>query len=372
MEEFPFVSVVIPTLNEDTTIAPTLERLVDSCYPSDLLEFLVVDGGSSDKTRAIAEMMAVFLMRKRGAIIRVIDNPHRRQSAAINLAAEVADPRSEWLIRCDCHAEYSFDFVWAVMRAISDLPERDYAGVVYAVRSRIDFDSSHCFRNASAWAFCSKLGGGNSAYRTGTPTAQIDHGWHGAFNREILRSIGGYDTEMVANEDVDLSWRLRNSGYKLWIAGNIQVNYITRDTPRALWKQFSRYGHGRALLMERHRGAFKPRHLPLVAIVPWTVLLIVTTPVVPVLWLTMVPYVAVLAAVTLYAVWSTGNLCLLWLPLVLAVMHSSWGCGFIAQSARMVRQRLLRNLNVKGAWEHSRLRVRLGRRRHDATRQRTS
>ena len=369
MEEFPFVSVVIPTLNEDTTIATTLERLVDTIYPSGLLEFLVVDGGSSDKTRAIAGMMAVFLMKKRGAIIRVIDNPHRRQSAAINLAAEVANPRSEWLIRCDCHAEYSFDFVWEVMRAISGLPGRDYAGVVYAVRSRID--SSHCFRNASGWAFCSKLGGGNSAYRTGTPTAEIDHGWHGAFNREILRSIGGYDTEMIANEDVDLSWRLRNSGYKLWIAGNLQVNYITRDTPSALWKQFSRYGQGRALLMERHRGAFKPRHLPLVLIVPWTALVIVTTPVVPALWLTMLPYVAVLAAATLHAVRSTGNRCLLWLPLVLAVMHFSWGYGFITQSARMVRQRLLQNLDVKGTWE-PRSRERVGRRRHDAARRRTS
>lgn len=344
MEEFPFVSIVIPTLNEEANIEVTLQRLVDTRYPRNLVEFLVVDGGSTDKTRGIAETMAVLLMKKNGTVIRVLDNPRRLQSAAINLAAEVADPRSEWLVRCDCHAEYPMDFVSAVMGAISGRPGDDYAGIVYAVRCRTD--SSHCFRNASGWAFCSKLGGGNSAYRTGTPTGQVDHGWHGAFNRRILRSIGGYDTEMVANEDVDLSWRLRDSGYKLWIAGDIEVGYITRDTPRALWKQFSRYGQGRALLMERHRGALKARHLPMVAIVAWTVLVIVMTPVLPILWLTMVPYGAVLAAATFHAVRSTRSVCLLWLPLALAVMHLSWGCGFIAQAARTVQTRLLRNLKL--------------------------
>lgn len=339
MEEFPFVSVVIPTLNEDANIDVTLHRLADTTYPRNRVEFLVVDGGSSDKTRTIAEMIAVALKEKSGVIIRVLDNPRRLQSAAINLATELADPRSEWLIRCDCHAEYPVDFVAAVTRAISCRPADDYAGIVYAVRCRTD--SSRCFRNASGWAFCSKLGGGNSAYRTGTPTGPIDHGWHGAFSRRILRSIGGYDTEMVANEDVDLSWRLRDSGYKLWIAGDIQVGYITRDTPRALWKQFSRYGRGRALLMERHRSAFKARHLPMVAIVPWTALVIMMTPVLPILWLTIVLYGAVLAAATVHAVGSARNPCLLWLPLALAVMHFSWSCGFIAQSLGTALRRLL-------------------------------
>lgn len=345
MEEFPFVSVVIPALNEETHIAVTLERLSDTLYPLDRVEFLVFDGGSTDRTRAVAEATATSLLKSKGAIVRLLDNPRRLQSAAVNLAVDIGDRRSEWLIRCDCHAEYPDDFVSAVMRAILALPGDEYAGVVYAVRCRTD--SPNCFRNASGWAFCSKLGGGNSAYRTGTPTGPIDHGWHGAFNRRILRQVGGYDTGMVANEDVELSWRLRDRGYKLWIAGDIQVGYITRDTPRALWKQFSRYGRGRVLLMKRHRGAFKARHLPMVAIVPGILLLVAMTPVLPVLWLTMLPYLALLALATFQAVRSTRNPCLLWLPVALAVMHFSWGCGFIAQAVTNGRKRPRRNLAVK-------------------------
>jgi succinoglycan biosynthesis protein ExoA len=338
MEGSPFVSVVIPTLNEAATIAATLRQLAGTRYPRDLVEFLVLDGGSTDATRAIAEEMAGRLVEERGSVIRVLDNPRRLQSAAMNLALDAADPRSEWLIRCDCHAEYPSDFVSAVARAIAARPGMDYAGVVYAVRCRTDGPNG--FRNASGWAFCSRLGGGNSAYRTGTPCGPIDHGWHGAFDRRVLRALGGYDTQMIANEDVDLSWRLRDAGYKLWIAGDIPVGYIARDTPRALWRQFRRYGEGRVLLMERHRGAFKARHLPLVAIVPWTALVIAMTPVHPLLWLSMLPYAAVLTAATLYALRQTRNPGLLWLPLALAVMHFSWGWGFIARFAGTARQRL--------------------------------
>lgn len=338
MDGLPFVSVVIPTLNEAANIAATLRQLADTRYPRDLVEFLVVDGGSRDATRAIAEDMAERLMEESGSVIRVLDNPRRLQSAAMNLALDAADPRSEWLIRCDCHAEYPADFVSAVARAIAARREEGYAGVVYAVRCRTDGPNG--FRNASGWAFCSRLGGGNSAYRTGTPCGPIDHGWHGAFDRRVLRAVGGYDTHMAANEDVDLSWRLRDAGYKLWIAGDIPVGYIARDTPGALWRQFRRYGHGRVLLMERHRGAFKARHLPMVAIVPWTVLLIVMTPVLPALWLSMAPYAAVLIAATFYARKQARSPGLLWLPVALAVMHFSWGCGFIAQSIRTARRRL--------------------------------
>jgi succinoglycan biosynthesis protein ExoA len=147
---------------------------------------------------------------------------------------------------------------------------------------------------------------------------------------------------MVANEDVDLSWRFRDSGYRLWIAGDIEVRYLTRETPSALWKQFKRYGQGRVFLMERHCGAFKARHLPMIGIVLWTALVITATPILPVLWITLVPYITILGIATAHAVRFTRNPCLFWLPVALAVMHYSWGYGFLAQWIRSVGKRLLR------------------------------
>jgi succinoglycan biosynthesis protein ExoA len=328
----PFITVVIPTYNEEATVVSTLQRLMKTSYPRDRIEFLVVDGGSADRTVTLAREMAASLPH-----LRVVHNPKRLQGAAMNLAVAEADPLSEWLIRCDCHAEYPEDFIATVMSRVASLSE-DYAGVVYAVRCATD--GPDCFRNATGWSFGSLLGGGNSAYRTGTPVGPIDHGWHGTFNREILRRVGGYDEDMIANEDVDLSLKFGLLGYRLWIAGDIPVGYISRSTVGTLWRQFCRYGRGRVLLMERHRRVFKLRHAPMVAILPWTVLVIMTTPIAPWLWLTMFFYGLVLAAAGLQAASSTRNPCLLLLPVALAVMHFSWSYGFITEMSRRVAKKL--------------------------------
>jgi succinoglycan biosynthesis protein ExoA len=323
--DLPFISVVIPTWNEEKNVGQTLRRLTATSYPHDLIEFMVVDGGSADRTQAIAREIA-----RENHIIRVLDNPRRLQGEAINLSVEAADPRSEWIVRCDCHTNYPEDFVARVMATAVKLAP-DYAGIVYVLRPSTN--SPECFRNASGWAYGSFLGGGNSAYRTGAPIGQIDHGQHGAFRRDALKQIGGYTAGMVANEDVDLSWRLRDLGYKLWIAGDLPLAYKSRSTPWSLARQFLHYGQGRALLMQRHRRAFKPRHLPLAAILPATLLVTLLSSIYPLILLTFIPYLLVLFTAGCFAVCQTRRLCLVGVPLALAVMHYSWSVGFIEQLA---------------------------------------
>jgi succinoglycan biosynthesis protein ExoA len=328
--DLPFISVVIPTWNEEKNVAQTLRRLTATSYPHDLIEFMVVDGGSADRTQAIAREMA-----RENHMIRVLDNPRRLQGEAINLSVEAADPRSEWIVRCDCHTNYPEDFVARLMATAVKLAP-DYAGIVYVLRPSTN--SSECFRNASGWA-----------YRTGAPIGQIDHGQHGAFRRDAFKQVGGYTAGMVANEDVDLSWRLRDLGYKLWIAGNLPLAYKSRSTPLSLARQFLHYGQGRALLMRRHRGAFKPRHLPLAAILPATLLVTLLSWIYPLILLTFIPYLLVLFTAGCFAVCQTRRLCLVGVPLALAVMHYSWSIGFTEQFATSFSGRRWPRKNSQGA-----------------------
>ncbi len=58
------VSIIIPTLNEETTIVPTLRRVHQQKGP---IEILVVDGGSTDHTRSVARTHdATVLQAPRG------------------------------------------------------------------------------------------------------------------------------------------------------------------------------------------------------------------------------------------------------------------------------------------------------------------
>lgn len=77
----PRFSVVIPTLNQGSTIGDTILSLIHQDYPA--LEIIVVDGGSSDNTMAVVDHYRTHLST-------VISEADRGQSDAINKGFSVA------------------------------------------------------------------------------------------------------------------------------------------------------------------------------------------------------------------------------------------------------------------------------------------
>ena len=57
----PLVSIVIPCYNEERYIGETLQSIVDQSYPPDLIEVIVVDGNSIDKSVSIVQKYSKIL-----------------------------------------------------------------------------------------------------------------------------------------------------------------------------------------------------------------------------------------------------------------------------------------------------------------------
>ncbi len=72
MSSFPWVSIIMPTLNSEKTIELALISIRKQSYPQEFIEIVVADGGSEDQTR--------FIAQKHGAII--LENPHVQQEYA--------------------------------------------------------------------------------------------------------------------------------------------------------------------------------------------------------------------------------------------------------------------------------------------------
>ena len=71
------IAVVIPVLNEAATLGDTLRGVVRQDYPTELLEVLIIDGGSTDNWRpALRELHGLPIE------CRVLDNPNRSTAAA--------------------------------------------------------------------------------------------------------------------------------------------------------------------------------------------------------------------------------------------------------------------------------------------------
>jgi len=316
------VTLIIPTLNEEHHIGPLLEQLVMQ-EPRRVLEILVADGGSTDRTRDIVDNYA-----KREPRIRLIDNPQRIQASGINGAAALADPRSETIIRVDAHAGYPSDFV---QNLLAEMDQRQCDSVVVRLRTI----GHTCFQFAVASVCNSPVGTGGSAHRIGGAPRFVDHGHHAAFKRHVFDRLGGYDPSFSANEDAEFDLRLRASGGRIWFASNIVVDYVPRSTLAALARQYFRYGVGRARNFQKHGGLrlrqlIPPAFLFLLAV---SLLLSLRTPALLVL---PASYLFGVAAATMHLWWRTSRRCALGAIVIIPVIHVSWATGFWCGLLRLV------------------------------------
>jgi succinoglycan biosynthesis protein ExoA len=326
--DLPFVTLVLPALDEEGYLERCVRSLVDGGHPVDRLELLVIDGGSGDGTRAIAERLAAEM-----PYVRVADNPGRLQSAAFNAALRLADARSTYLIRCDVHAEYPPGFV---SRAVASARDTGAALVAFRAASA----GLGCFQTAVAFAQNTPVGVGDSRYRLSSRSGWVDHGMHGCFLRSAVEAVGGYDESFSHNEDAELSHRLTLAGGRIWLDSELAVRYFPRDTLPSLARQYWHYGRGRASNCLKHGAMPRPRQLAPAVLVSWHVAALAVASRRPAVLALPAAYVGALTAVSLSAAVRRREACLLLAPPALATMHHAWGAGFLSRVAGSALSRI--------------------------------
>ncbi len=317
----PFVTIVVPVLDEAGYIAPCLASLLGQ-WPPEACEILVLDGGSRDATRAIVAALA-----ERHPAIRLHHNPARIQSAAINLAARLADPRATILVRADAHALYPPDFV---VRCVAALAERGATSVVVPMRTRgAGSGGGRGMQHAIAAAQSSRLGNGGAAHRLGATSGFVGHGHHAAFDRAFFRALGGYDESFTHNEDAEFDVRALAAGGRIWMCADAAVVYFPRDRLTGLARQYFRHGAGRARTLCKHHLMPRPRQIIPVALLAGCLAGLATAPFAPELAATALAYPAACLA------WGAGLALrrrdgrLLGGGAALLTMHLAWASGLL-------------------------------------------
>ena len=92
------ISIIVPCYNEEATIGLLLDALLCQTYPRDLMEVIIADALSQDKTR---DVIAAFQQTHPDLEVQLKENVFRTIPSGLNLAAAAA--RGEFLVRLDAH-----------------------------------------------------------------------------------------------------------------------------------------------------------------------------------------------------------------------------------------------------------------------------
>jgi glycosyltransferase involved in cell wall biosynthesis len=229
----PKVSVIVAAVNAEATLGPCLDSLARLNYPD--FEVIVVDDGSADRTAQLA----------RAAGVKVLTQAHQGLSAARN--AGLAAAQGEIAAFIDADATADRDWLYHLVETMRRRGAPAAGGPNFPPPPS----------SMLAAAIAAAPGQPREVRASDEDLAQVC-GCNMALDKARVRSLGGFDPLFTAaGDDVDISWRLVNSGAAIAHAPGAVVVHDRRGSVRAYLAQQSGYGAGEALLARKypqHRG----------------------------------------------------------------------------------------------------------------------
>jgi GT2 family glycosyltransferase len=191
------------------------------------------------------------------------------------------------------------------------------------------------FQRAVARAMRSPIGVGASRFHTGGSAGSVDTVYLGVFKRSALIDVGGYDSRFTRAQDWELNYRLREKGGVIWFNPNLTVTYRPRSTFQSLAKQYFEYGRWRAAVTRYHKGTANFRYLaPPINVFLQAFSILLGAFWAPVFFIPMFTYLGAILIATLVIGKSWAER--VRLPIVLIIMHFSWGIGFITSPRTLI------------------------------------
>ena len=313
--------MIIPCLNEERFIGPCLDSLRASDHSQDLLEILVVDGGSTDRTRTM-----VMDHQKTNPNVRLLDNPRRSPPAALNVALRNAS--GSIIVRADAHTTYPPSYISRCVETLSRFEADNVGGIIKTQPGR-----NSLVARAIATSISHPFGVGLSWFRISTNKPRVvDTVPFGCFRKDIFEKIGEFDEELARNEDIDFNHRIREGGGKVVLNPDIYCYYYARGTV----KEFVRHNFSNGYLVTAPwgigKGRSSARHLMPVAFLAVLsalgLLSITVSPARVVLLGLLLSYLALTAVATVDSSVKKREVGLLFvMPITFAVLHSSYAAG---------------------------------------------
>ncbi|BDD08002.1 hypothetical protein FUAX_04340 [Fulvitalea axinellae] len=241
------VSVIIVVRNEQKYILECIKSVERQFLGGKLpWELLIVDGESEDKTRSLCEK---YLQSVSYNWV-ILDNPKRTLAPGWNIGIKNAS--GVYVIRPDAHSTLSSGYIQRGINTLERMQD------IVAVGGGLETKAKNYWGDIIKEALSSKVGVGNSSFRTGESSGYVDTAVYGVYRRSVFDDVGYFNEELVRHQDNDMHQRLKSAGWKFYMNADMHADYYCRDTISSLFNQM--YKIGRYLPDVMNSGALSLRH----------------------------------------------------------------------------------------------------------------
>jgi len=241
LSRFPFVSILIPSFNKEDSVISTLESTLNLDYPKHKLEAIVINDGSTDKTK---EKVSEFIKKNRKFNIKLINQKNQGKAQSLNNALEVAKGEFFACLDADSFVEPK---TLKKMLKIYEYEDKSLAIVTPAMKVK----SPKTFLQKIQWVeylvslFIARL----MSY---LDCIYVAPGPFSLYRTRIIKKIGGFDRKNIT-EDQEIAYRAQKHHYKIKQCYNGYVYTIAPSHLRGLYKQRNRWLKGGLLNILKYK-----------------------------------------------------------------------------------------------------------------------
>lgn len=235
-----YLSIIIACFNSEATIDIQLSALTQQTW-NHPWEILIADNGCTDKTLEIVEKYQTHCSH-----LRIIDASGKKGSGyARNVA--VREARGEVILFCDSDDKVHEGWVEAMGNALKDADFVAGALSLKELNEAWRIPDNHPFGTATYPQ--QKL----PRYRH-APDLQYAAAANLGIKKSVHLAIGGFDENLLYNQDLDYCLRVQLAGYPLHFVPNALVEYRLKHNLKKSYQQFYRWGRYGLLVYRKNIG----------------------------------------------------------------------------------------------------------------------
>lgn len=231
------VTIGLCIRNAEATIKESVNSIVDQDFPPELMEIIIVDGYSQDKTLSLTkECLSGTTIKKRVFF----------ENNGLGFARQIVvdNASGKYILWVDGDIVLSKNYV---KQQVNFMEQHPSVGIAVGSFGILPGDNWVAALENIGYVI-------DSSRHQGRSTSKLLGTESSIFRVKAIRQVDGFDRNIKgAQEDIDIAYRIKTAGWQLRITNAIFYERQKR-TWKALWKQHCWYGYGLHFVQHKNKG----------------------------------------------------------------------------------------------------------------------